>query len=55
MELGTTTKLQKKNMNSPDETHSFDNNKVELTTLRKTKSTIMIDHIRYIVGLNSNC
>jgi hypothetical protein len=42
-------------MNSPDETRSFDNGKVELTTLSKTKSTIMIDHNRHIVGLNSNC
>jgi ethanolamine utilization protein EutQ (cupin superfamily) len=30
--LGT-TKIQKKNMNSPDETRSFDKGKIELTTL----------------------
>jgi hypothetical protein len=55
IELGTATKLQKKNMNSPDETPSFDKGKVGLTTLSKTKSTIIIYHNRYIVGLNSNC
>ena len=48
IELGTTTILQKKNLNSPDETRSFDNGKVELTTLSKTKRTLMIDHKRYI-------
>jgi hypothetical protein len=42
-------------MNSPDETGSFDKGKVELTTLSKTKSTIMIYHNRYLLGLNSNC
>jgi hypothetical protein len=42
-------------MNSPDETPSFDKGKVGLTTLSKTKSTIIIYHNRYIVGLNSNC
>jgi mannose-6-phosphate isomerase-like protein (cupin superfamily) len=31
--LGTTTKMQKKSMNSPDETRSFDKGKIELTTL----------------------
>jgi hypothetical protein len=42
-------------MNSPDEARSFDNGKIELTTLSKTKSTIMIYHNRYILGLNSDC
>jgi hypothetical protein len=33
IELGTTTKIQKKSMNSPDETRSFDKGKAEITTL----------------------
>jgi mannose-6-phosphate isomerase-like protein (cupin superfamily) len=33
IELGTTTKMQKKSMNSPDETRSFDKGKIEVTTL----------------------
>jgi hypothetical protein len=33
IELGTTAKMQKKNMNSPDETRSFDKGKAEITTL----------------------
>ena len=32
IELGT-TKMQKKSMNSPDETRSFDKGKAEITTL----------------------
>jgi mannose-6-phosphate isomerase-like protein (cupin superfamily) len=31
--LGTTTKMQKKSMNSPNETRSFENGKAEMTTL----------------------
>ena len=33
IELGTTTKMQKKNMNSPDETRTFDKGKAEIITL----------------------
>jgi hypothetical protein len=42
-------------MNSPDETRSSDKGKVQLTTLSKTKSTIIIYHNRYLLGLKSNC